>query len=119
MEFEIKPIKPAMSHEDKVYEYARRISHYSKLASSERSLSKNFSCSMTRENFEITGIECGCSKRESVMVALEHSMGNFHYIHTIEKCKGCSDASAHYDAFRDAKSKQGAAMRQLNKEMYK
>lgn len=117
MEFKITPIKPSMTHEEKVYEYARRISHYSVTASKERELSKKFSCSMIRDNFELTGIACGCSKRESSMIALERSVGNFDYVHKIEKCQGCKEASKHYDAFREEKAKRGAAMRQLASEM--
>lgn len=51
------------------------------------------------------------------MIALERSVGNFDYVHKIEKCHGCKEASNHYDAFREAKAKQGAAMRQLASEM--
>lgn len=119
MEFKITPIKPSMTHEEKVYEYARRIAHYSVTASSERELSKKFACSMIKDNLELTGVACGCTKRESSMIAFERSIGNFDYVHKIEKCHGCKEASKHYDAFREAKSKQGAAMRQLANEMKK
>lgn len=103
--FAINPIKPSMSHEQKVYEYARRISHYSLAASSERSLSKSFNCQNLDRNLEIFGEICGCNKNGADVV---HG-----------SCEPCNESSKHYIRFREAKSKQGAAMRQLNKEMAK
>lgn len=94
-----------MDHEQKVYEYARRISHYSLLSSKERELSKRFNCQELERNFNIFGEKCGCLKHGADLVN--------------KPCEPCLRASIHYVNFRDAKSKQGAAMRQLNKEMKK
>jgi hypothetical protein len=120
MKFEINKIKPSMTHEEKVYEYARRISHYSSLASKERHNSKNFNCSKVDENAKICNEFVGCSKRDSII----YERIKKHDLYAIvsdsdfpEKCEGCKKASEYYDKFREAKSKQGAAMRQLNKEM--
>ncbi len=105
MTFEIKPIKPVMSHEEKVYEYARRISHYSTTASSQKSLSKIFACENTDRNKKLFDEECGCFK---------HGANEHH-----EPCKPCAEAHDHYIRYRDAVSKKAAALRQLNKEMRK
>jgi hypothetical protein len=111
MKFEIKPIKPKMSHEEKVYEYARRIAYYSKEASTQRDLSKVFKCHNLIRNLEITGKSCGCYSRDIHFSETKFNGGD------TEKCKPCTKAHVHYLAFREAKSKQGAAMRQLAKEM--
>lgn len=105
MTFEINKIYPSMSHEDKVYEYARRISHYSLLASSERALSKVFNCSNLDRNFELFGERCGCFK---------HGANDAH-----KPCKACTESHLHYLNFREAKAKRATALRQLNKEMTK
>lgn len=105
MTFEINPIKPAMNHEEKVYEYARRISHYSLKASKERSLSKVFACENITRNKELFNEECGCFK---------HGASEHH-----KPCKPCTHSHDHYILYRDAVSKKAAALRQLNKEMRK
>lgn len=105
MTFEINPIKPAMSHEEKVYEYARRISHYSILASSEKSKSKVFNCQNISRNLILFSEACGCFK---------HGAADVH-----EPCKPCLDSHSHYLHYRDAVNKKAAALRQLNKEMRK
>lgn len=114
MEFEIKPIKPAMSHEEKVYEYARRLSHYSLLASEERRLSKVFKCENILRNLDISGKSCGCFSND-IMFSEAKCKADI----CTEPCEPCVKANVHYSRYRDAKSKQGAAMRQLNKEMSK
>ena len=105
MKFEINPIKPSMSHEEKVYEYARRLSHYSLLASSEREQSKVFLCQNTVRNMELFNEPCGCFK---------HGADEHH-----QPCKPCIFAHEHYLLYRGAVSKKAAALRQLNKEMKK
>lgn len=108
MDFKINPIKPSMSHEEKVYEYARRIAHYSKTASEERESSKIFKCENILRNLEYSGKHCGCFSNE---IALREF--------PLNPCKPCTMAHSHYLAFRSAKAKQGAAMRQLANEMNK
>lgn len=120
--FKIKTIKPSMTHEEKVYEYARRISHYSLEASDERKMSKVFDCSIIERNHSECGERCGCSRRESLIrdrllkagdhAALESRAG-------IGFCPSCDEAAMHYCAFRDAVSKKAAALRQLNNEILK
>lgn len=105
MTFKINPIKPAMSHEEKVYEYARRISYYSLLAADERKLSKVFRCENTARNMEIFNEPCGCFK---------HGADEYH-----KPCKPCIYSHEHYILYRDAVNKKAAALRQLNKEMKK
>lgn len=105
MKFEIVKITPSMTHEEKVYEYARRISHYSLLASKERVLSKVFACENTVRNKALFNEPCGCFKHG----ADEH----------IEPCNPCKESHNHYLSFRNAVSKKAAALRQLNKEMNK
>lgn len=117
MTFKINPIKPAMSHEEKVYEYARRISNYSLLASEERRLSKVFKCENILRNLDISGKSCGCFSNE---IMFSEARGNAdRHKEPCKPCKPCIKANVHYSRYRDAKSKQGAAMRQLNKEMSK
>lgn len=103
-----------MTHEEKVYEYARRISYYSQLASKERKESKVFKCSNLLRNLDITRKKCGCFSNEII----------FHEAQAIKEvdtspCDQCKKAHVHYLAYREAKSKQGAAMRQLANEMNK
>lgn len=103
MKFEINKIKSSMIHEQKVYEYARRISHYSLEASRLRAKSKTFNCSSLERNFELFGEKCGCFK---------HGADQVH-----KPCSSCLKSHVHYVGFRDAVSKKAAALRQLNKEM--
>ena len=44
MKFEIKTITPAMSHEEKVYEYSLRVAYYSKASKLEKEKAKDFNC---------------------------------------------------------------------------
>lgn len=119
MQFEINPIKSTMTHEDKVYEYARRISYYSLHSSSERDLSKNFACTMLDANKEICGERVGCSRRDNLLVIAENKLGKYGFKSMMPKCQSCSDASKHYEMFRSSRAKQATALRQLNKEMKK
>ena len=119
MSFEIVKIKPLMTHEQKVYEYARRISHYSLVASAERAGSKKFACSMLELNREACGESVGCTKRDSKLTAIERSICNFTFKSEHTVCPSCAKASEHYSLFRDAVSKKAAALRQLNHEMSK
>lgn len=105
MTFKINPIKPVMDHKDKVYEYARRISHYSLVASEERSLSKVFKCENIARNLMLFSEACGCFK---------HGAANAH-----KPCDPCVKSHNHYLKYRDAVNKKAAALRQLNKEMNK
>ena len=105
MKFEIVKITPSMSHEEKVYEYARRISHYSLLASDERKLSKVFRCENTLRNMELFNEPCGCFK---------YGAADSH-----KPCNPCMKSHIHYLMYREAVSKKAAALRQLNKEMKK
>lgn len=112
MKFEINKIKPSMTHEEKVYEYARRISFYSLLASEKRAESKIFECVLIPVNKELTGESCGCTEREAHLFSVgSPSQGQ------VPKCEACEKSSASYKEFRDAVSKKAAALRQLNKEM--
>lgn len=120
--FSINPIKPSMSHAERVYEYARRISHYSLLASEERKMSKIFDCSMIDENHSKCGERCGCAKRDSILRRKEMSANPSRYLPDQRKysfCESCEEATNHYQAYRDAVSKKAAALRQLNNEMIK
>lgn len=105
MTFKIKPIKPAMSHEEKVYEYARRISHYSVLASAEKAQSKIFNCHNLDRNQGLFNERCGCFK---------NGLADTH-----EPCQPCLNSHDHYLGYRDAVNKKAAALRQLNREMKK
>lgn len=113
MKFKINPIKPAMTHEEKVYEYARRIAHYSKEASSQRDSSKVFKCKNLLRNQSITGKACGCYSNDITYSESRATIG----MGSLEPCEPCIKAHVHYLAFREAKAKQGAAMRQLASEM--
>lgn len=120
--FKINKIKPSMSHAERVYEYARRISHYSLLASEERGMSKVFDCSMIDENNSKCGERCGCAKRDAILRSREMNTNPSKYLPDQRKysfCESCEDATNHYRAFRDAVSKKAAALRQLNNEMLK
>ena len=120
--FSINPIKPSMSHAERVYEYARRISHYSRVASDERAMSKQFNCSLVDENHAKCGERCGCSRREALVYQSLVKIGNPSYLDAYEPegyCESCDEASKHYHAYRDAVSKKAAALRQLNNEMTK
>lgn len=119
MSFEIVKIKPLMAHEQRVYEYARRISYYSLVASAERAESKKFACSMQEINRQICGELVGCIKRDSKLTAIERSICNFAFKSDHPVCPSCAKASEHYSLFRDAVSKKAAALRQLNHEMSK
>lgn len=119
MSFEIVKITPSMSHEQKVYEYARRISHYSKESARSKKLSKVFNCSMVDANYQVCGERVGCSRRDNLLVIAQNKIGNYGFQPMIPRCQSCEDASAHYYDFRNAKTKQATALRQLNKEMSK
>lgn len=114
MEFEIIKIKPSMSHEEKVYEYARRISYYSQVASKERKESKIFKCQNLVRNLNLSGKKCGCFSND---ITFSEARGN--ETEDTSPCEQCQKARVNYIAYRDAKSKQGAAMRQLSNEMNK
>ena len=103
MKFKIVKITPSMSHDSKVYEYARRLSHYSLLASEERKLSKVFRCENLDRNTKLFNESCGCFKYG----AEEHH----------KPCKPCMKAHTHYSMYREAVNKKATALRQLNKEM--
>lgn len=115
MNFKIEKINSSMSHKDKVYEYARRISHYSLMASGERALSKIFNCSMLDENKELCGERVGCSKRDSMLIRANIMAGKDH--HEVEFCESCRESRNHYLLYREAVSKKATALRHLNKEM--
>ena len=120
--FKIKTIKPSMTHEEKVYEYARRISHYSLEASDERKMSKVFDCSIIELNHSECGERCGCSRRESLIRDRLLKAGDYAALESRTGtgfCPSCDEAAMHYCAFRDAVSKKAAALRQLNNEMLK
>lgn len=120
--FKINTIKPSMTHQEKVYEYARRISHYSLEASDERKMSKIFDCSRVDANKSECGERCGCSRREALVYQSLVKIGNPSYLDAYEPegyCESCDEASKHYHAYRDAVSKKAAALRQLNNEMLK
>ena len=120
--FKINKIKPSMSHAERVYEYARRISHYSLVASEERAMSKIFDCSIIERNHSECGERCGCSRRESLIRDRLLKAGDYAALESrtgIGFCPSCDDAAKHYCAFRDAVSKKAAALRQLNNEMLK
>ena len=120
--FKINKIKPSMSHAERVYEYARRISHYSLLASEERGMSKVFDCSIIEHNHSECGERCGCSRRESLIRDRLLNAGDYAALESrtgIGFCPSCDEAAKHYCAFRDAVSKKAAALRQLNNEMLK
>lgn len=119
MSFEIVKIKPLMTHEQRVYEYARRISHYSLVASAERAESKKFACSMLELNKQICGEFVGCAKRDSKLMDIERLTCNFTFKSDHPVCPSCAKASEHYGRFRDVVSKKAAALRQLNHEMSK
>lgn len=110
----INAIKPSMTHEEKVYEYARRISYYSQLASKERSDSKVFKCQNLTRNIRLSGKACGCFSNEIMFSGARSNQEE-----DTSPCKECKKANTHYNNFRAAKSKQGAAMRQLAKEINK
>lgn len=105
MTFKINKINKTMSHEEKVYEYARRISYYSMLASSERDESKMFDCQSLTRNLTVSGEACGCFKNGLADI--------------YEPCKPCLESHGHYLNYRDAVNKKAAALRQLNSEMKK
>ena len=119
--FKITTIKPSMTHEEKVYEYARRISHYSLEASDERKMSKVFDCARIEENEAECGERCGCSRRVSLIRRKLVNAGDLAGAESVNPsyCESCDDAAMHYHAFRDAVSKKAAALRQLNNEMLK
>ena len=120
--FKINKIKPSMSHAERVYEYARRISHYSLVASEERAMSKIFDCSIIEHNHSECGERCGCSRRESLIRDRLLKAGDYDALESrtgIGFCPSCDEAAKHYCAFRDAVSKKAAALRQLNNEMLK
>ena len=120
--FKINKIKPSMSHAERVYEYARRISHYSLVASEERGMSKVFDCSIIEHNHSECGERCGCSRRESLIRDRLLKAGDYEALESrtgIGFCPSCDEAAMHYCAFRDAVSKKAAALRQLNNEMLK
>ena len=119
--FKINTIKPSMTHKEKVYEYARRISHYSLEASDERKMSKIFDCSRVDANKLECGERCGCSRRVSLIRQRLINAGDFAGAESVNPsfCESCDDAAMHYHAFRDAVSKKAAALRQLNNEMLK
>lgn len=119
MTFEINPIKPAMNHEEKVYEYARRLSHYSTEAAKFKKLSRVFNCSMLDANYQICDERVGCSRRDNLLVISQNKIGNYGFQSMMPKCQSCEEASNHYCHFREAKAKQATALRQLNKEMSK
>ncbi|AOQ26691.1 hypothetical protein [Vibrio phage 2E1] len=119
MKFEIKPIKPVMSHKDKVYEYARRLSHYSLESARFKKLSKIFNCSMLDANYQICGERVGCSRRDNLLVIAQNKIGNYGFQSMMPKCQSCEEASINYLTFRNSKAKQATALRQLNKEMSK
>ena len=111
-----------MSHAERVYEYARRISHYSLVASEERAMSKVFDCSIIEHNYSECGERCGCSRRESLIRDRLIKAGDYAALESrtgIGFCQSCDEAAKHYCAFRDAVSKKAAALRQLNNEMLK
>ncbi|MGL4354105.1 MAG: hypothetical protein ACRCTP_09355 [Aeromonas popoffii] len=110
-----------MTHEDKVYEYARRISHYSLEASDERKMSKIFDCSRVDANKSECGERCGCSRRVSLIRKGLMNAGDFAGAESVNPsfCESCDEAKMHYHAFRDAVSKKATALRQLNNEMLK
>ena len=120
--FKINKIKPSMSHAERVYEYARRISNYSLVASEERAMSKIFDCSIIEHNHSECGERCGCSRRESLIRDRLLKAGDYAALESrtgIGFCPSCDEAAMHYCAFRDAVSKKAAALRQLNNEMLK
>ena len=119
MTFTIKQIKPAMSHEEKVYEYARRLSHYSIASAKFKKLSKVFNCSMLDVNHKLCGERVGCSRRDNLLTMEQRRIGNYSFQSDIEKCESCEIASHQYFEFRALKAKQATALRQLNKEMEK
>lgn len=119
MTFKINPIKPAMSHEEKVYEYARRLSHYSTESAKFKKLSKLFNCSMLDANHQICGERAGCSRRDNLLVIAQNKIGNYGFQSMMPKCQSCEEASVNYLTFRNSKAKQATALRQLNKEMSK
>lgn len=103
--FQINKIKPAMSHEEKVYEYARRISFYGRMASHFRQQSKVFNCQHLDVNKKVVGgfydgDPTGCLKNEDK-----------------EPCEPCKKAAIAYGYFRSNTNKKAAAFRQLNSEM--
>ena len=101
MNFKINKITTSMSHEQKVFEYARRISFYHLMMAEERGMSKVFACSNLKRNaIDNNGEEVGCLKRPD-----------------LEPCESCSDAADHYVKFRRYNKLKATATRQLNKEM--
>jgi hypothetical protein len=105
MKFEIKAIKPTMSHEEKVYEYSRRIAFYLYHAKLEREQSKVFDCADLDVNKKVVGgfydgEPTGCLKNEWKPV-----------------CEACNKAAIHYDKYREHTRKKATAIRQLSKEL--
>jgi hypothetical protein len=100
MNFKINKITSSMSHDQKVFEYARRISFYHLMMTEERSMSKIFACSNLKRNAIDNSCEVGCLKRPD-----------------LEPCDSCSDSAKHYVFFRRYNKLKATAMRQLNKEL--
>lgn len=89
-----------MPKQDKIVEYARRISFYHIMMTEERTLSKVFNCSeLVRNAVNNGGDEVGCLKRPD-----------------LEPCAECKRASEHYEQYRKYNRMRATALRQLNKE---
>lgn len=105
MKFEINAIKPAMTHEEKVYEYSRRIAYYLHQAKLEREKSKIFNCADLDVNERVVGgfydgEPTGCLKNDWK-----------------PSCEACNKSAIHYGKYREHTRKKATAIRQLSKEL--
>lgn len=101
MKFTINKIMPSMTKDEKILEYARRISFYHLMMSEERKLSKVFACTeLKRNSIGNNGAMVGCLKRPD-----------------LEPCQSCSNAARHYLNYRDYNKRKATATRQLNREL--
>lgn len=100
MKFKTNKIYPSMPKQDKITEYARRISFYHLMMTEERTLSKVFDCTEMSRNAVDNGEAVGCLKRPD-----------------LTPCEECKRASMHYDQYRKNNRMRATALRQLNKEL--
>lgn len=101
MKFEIKKIHSGISKEERIYEYARRISFYHVIMTEERLLSKVFDCdNLMRNAIDNNGEEVGCLKRPD-----------------LDPCDSCKRSHSHYEQFRKYNRMRATALRQLNKTL--
>tara|TARA_R110002020_G_scaffold437456_1_gene647698 strand:- start:88 stop:432 length:345 start_codon:yes stop_codon:yes gene_type:complete len=105
MKFEIKTITPAMSHEEKVYEYSLRVAYYSKASKLEKEKAKDFNCLDLDINNEVSGGFNGGGK--TLCFQNEHK----------EPCKNCNVNADHYIEYLSLARKKATASRQLTVEL--